>query len=131
MWFERSANGNISILPAWTLPGLEGEVLGLLGTHVDDLFWCGGAEMDDVMAKVQERYKFRITNAEDSEDGIFKFCGCLINQTNNGVTITSPGVLDRVKAIFIEPMRRKQRGLPATPAEIAQLRSLVFFGWKP
>ena len=110
---------------AYYLPGPEGEVLGLLGTHVDDLFWCGGAEMDDVIAKVQERYKFRITNAEDSEDGIFKFCGRLISQTNDGVTLNSPGVLDRVRAIFIEPMRRKQRGLPATPAEIAQLRSVV------
>ena len=110
---------------AYYLPGPEGEVLGLLGTHVDDLLWCGGAEMDDVMAKVQERYKFRITNAEDSEDGIFKFCGRLISQTNDGVTITSPGVLDRVKAVFIEPMRRKQIGLPATPAEIAQLRPVV------
>ena len=61
-------------------------------------------------------------------DGVFKFCGYLIKQTNNGVTITSPGVLDRAKAIFIEPLRRKQRGLPATPAEIAQL---TFCGWKP
>ena len=79
--------------------------------------------MDAVMMKVQERYKFRME--EDSEDGVFRFCGRLINQAHHGVTITSPGVLDRVKAIFIEPLRRKQRGLPATPAEIAQLRSVV------
>eukprot|EP00435_Cladocopium_sp_Y103_P054380 s860_g17.t1 len=110
---------------AYYLPGAEGEVLGLLGTHVDDLLWCGTPEMDNVMQKVQERYKFRITNAEDSEDGIFKFCGRMIHQTDDGVTITSPGVLDRVKAIYIEPMRRKQKGLPASPSEISQLRSVV------
>ena len=79
---------------AYYLPGAEGQVLGLLGTHVDDLLWCGTPEMDEVMLRVQERYKFRITNAEDSEDGIFKFCGRLLHQTNDGVTITSPGVLE-------------------------------------
>eukprot|EP00435_Cladocopium_sp_Y103_P074865 s140_g51.t2 len=109
---------------AYYLPGAEGEVLGLLGTHVDDLLWCGTPEMDNVMQKVQERYKFRITNAEDSEDGVFKFCGRMIHQTDDGVTITSPGGLDRVKAIYIEPMRRKQKGLPASPSEISQLRSV-------
>ena len=92
---------------AYCVPGPEGEALGLLGTHVDDLLWCGGSEMDAVMMKVQERYKFRITNAEDSEDGVFKFCGRLINQTNDGVAITSPRVLDRAKAIFIEPLSKR------------------------
>ena len=36
-----------------------------------------------------------------------------------------PNVLDRTKAIFIEPSRRLQRGAEATQAEIAQLRSVV------
>ena len=110
---------------AYYLPGPEGEVCGLLGTHVDDLLWCGGPEMDAVMAKVQERYKFRITNAEDSADGMFKFCGRMFQQTDDGVTITCPEVLDRVKATYIEPARRKQRGAAATPSEIGQLRSVV------
>jgi len=30
---------------AYFLPGEPGHVRGLLGTHVDDLLWCGGKEM--------------------------------------------------------------------------------------
>eukprot|EP00435_Cladocopium_sp_Y103_P034047 s298_g8.t1 len=110
---------------AYYLPGPQGEVLGLLGSHVDDLLWSGGSEMDAVMNEVQKRFKFRMTDAEDSKDGVFKFCGRWIKQTSEGVTITSPEVLDRVKAIYIEPTRRKQRGLAATQSEIGQLRSVV------
>ena len=110
---------------AYYLPGPQGEVLGLLGSHVDDLLWCGGPEMDQVMLEVQKRFKFRMVNADDSKDGIFKFCGRMIKQTSEGVTITSPEVLDRVKAIYIEPSRRKQRGQAATQSEIGQLRSVV------
>eukprot|EP00435_Cladocopium_sp_Y103_P031935 s3523_g8.t1 len=120
--------GLLSVLmetSAYYLPGPQGEALGLLGSHVDDLLWCGGPEMDQVMLEVQKRFKFRMISAEDSKDGVFKFCGRLIKQTDDGVTITSPEVLDRVKAIYIEPSRRKQRGQAASPSEIGQLRSVV------
>ena len=28
------------------LPGERGQICGLMGTHVDDLLWCGNDEMD-------------------------------------------------------------------------------------
>eukprot|EP00434_Breviolum_minutum_P044902 symbB.v1.2.040161.t1/scaffold7034.1/size13691/1 len=92
----------------------------MLGTHVDDLLWCGIKEMDDIMQKVQQHYNFRLTSSHE-----FKFCGRIIKQDSTGITINCPSVLDRVKAIYIDPKRRKMRGLDATPSEVSQLRSVV------
>ena len=105
---------------AYYLPGRDGTVSGMLGTHVDDLLWCGIKEMDDIMQKVQQHYNFRLTSSHE-----FKFCGRIIKQDSTGITINCPSVLDRVKAIYIDPKRRKMRGLDATPSEVSQLRSVV------
>ena len=105
---------------AYYLPGEEGIVSGMLGTHVDDLLWCGIEKMDEIMRQVQEHYNFRMTSSYE-----FKFCGRIIKQDEAGITINCPSVLDRVKAIYIDPKRRKMRGLDATPSEVSQLRSVV------
>lgn len=105
---------------AYYLPGEAGRVAGLLGSHVDDLLWSGTPEMDLVMEKVQKKFNFRLTSSEE-----FKFCGRIIEQSDKGIKVTCPSVLDRVKAIYVEPQRRKARAEPATPAEISQLRSVV------
>ncbi len=76
--------------------------------------------MDAVMEKVQKKFNFRLTSSEE-----FKFCGRIIEQSDKGIKVTCPSVLDRVKAIYVEPQRRKERSEPATPAEISQLRSVV------
>ena len=105
---------------AYYLPGPEGEVCGLLGAHVDDLLWCGTEAMDRTMKQVQEKYKFG--SVSDAE---FKFCGRIISQRREGIMVTCPNVMDRVKAVYIDPARRKQRCEAATASEISQLRSVV------
>ena len=105
---------------AYYLPGEEGQICGLMGTHVDDLLWCGNDEMDAAMDQLQKKYNFRLTTSDE-----FKFCGRIIKQNTDGIYITCPSVLDRVKNIFISPQRKKQRGEMATNAEISQLRSVV------
>ncbi len=105
---------------AYYLPGPKGEICGLLGCHVDDLLWCGGEKIDDVMTAVQKHYNFRMTSNDE-----FKFCGRTISRTADGITVTCPNVLDRVKNIYISPERRQLRGEGATAHEISQLRSVV------
>ena len=105
---------------AYYLPGPQGEVCGILGCHVDDLLWCGNEQMDAVMTKVQQRYNFGVVNASE-----FKFCGRIISQQKDGISIRCPNVLDRVKNIYISPERRKNRGEAATASEISQLRSVL------
>ncbi len=105
---------------AYYLPGPEGEVCGLLGAHVDDLLWCGTEAMDRTMKKVQEKYKFGSVS-----DAKFKFCGRVISQSAAGIYVTCPNVMDRVKAVYVDPARRKHRAEAATASEISQLRSVV------
>ena len=105
---------------AYYLPGPEGEVCGLLGAHVDDLLWCGTEAMARTMKQVQEKYKFG--SVSDAE---FKFCGRIISQRREGIMVTCPNVMDRMKAVYIDPARRKQRCEAATASEISQLRSVV------
>lgn len=105
---------------AYYLPGPEGEVAGLLGAHVDDLLWCGGKAMDNVMLAVQKKYKFGSVSGNE-----FRFCGRVFNQTPDGILVTCPNVMDRVKPIYVSPLRKKDRAAQAEPHEIAQLRSVV------
>ena len=105
---------------AYYMPGEKGQICGLMGTHVDDLLWCGNDDMDAAMEQLQMKYNFRLTTSDE-----FKFCGRIIKQDKKGIYVTCPSVLDRVKNIFLSPQRRKQRGEMATNAEISQLRSVV------
>ena len=110
---------------AYYLPGPSGTIRGLLGCHVDDLLWCGLEDMQNVMLAVQKEFKFGMV-----EDDEMKYCGRIIKQSTDGIRVTCPSVLDRTKAIYVEPQRRKQLSAQATPSEISQLRSVVgSLGW--
>ena len=54
-----------------------------------------------------------------------KYCGRIISQSEDGIKVTCPNILDRAKAIYIDPARRKQLAEPARVSEISQLRSVV------
>ena len=105
---------------AYFLPGPANEVAGILGTHVDDILWAGNAAMDAAMDEVQKNFRFGKIEGKE-----FKFCGRTIKQTEHGIEVTSPNVMDRVKPIFIESARRARRAEPATDYEISQLRSVL------
>ena len=95
---------------AYYLLGPEGEVAGLLRAHVDDLLWSGTSEMTQVMENVQKKYNF--ASASGSE---FRFCVKVTHQTPDGIEITCPNVMDRVKPIYMDPLRRKGRSAFALP----------------
>ena len=117
---------NMGLLPvpyetsAYYLPGPDGEIHGLLGCHVDDLLWAGGEKMQETMLKVQKVFKFGVV-----EGNQLKYCGRVIDQSEKGIKVTCPNVLDRTKAIHVGPARRKGLADPATNSEISQLRSVV------
>ena len=105
---------------AYYLPGPRGTISGLLGCHVDDLLWCGLEDMQAVMLEVQKEFKFGLVENDE-----MKYCGRIIKQSTDGIRVTCPSVLDRTKAIYVEPQRRKQLSAPAKPSEISQLRSVI------
>ena len=48
----------------------NGKILGMATTHVDDLLWCGGPEMDRVMEVVQRRFTFPVLREEHLRQGL-------------------------------------------------------------
>ena len=78
---------------------------------------AGNEQMDNVMNSVQQH--FRIEGNE------FMFCGRLIKQSEDGVHLSSPNVMGRVKPVYTPPDRRALRAEPASEKEISQLRLVL------
>ena len=95
-------------------------VKGLLLVHVDDLLWVGDSDMEDVMRKVQQQYRFGST-----DEASFKFCGRWLKQDTHGIEVSCPDLISRVRPVHLEPRRRGQRDTAATEQERSQLRSVV------
>ncbi|CAE7670799.1 RE2 [Symbiodinium microadriaticum] len=85
---------------AYVLNKKDGNISGILVSHVDDLLWCGDKEMDEVMAAIQAEFKFGSLEHGDK----FEYCGRTIQQGEE-----VDGIYDK----------------DATAAEISQLRSVV------
>ena len=105
---------------AYYLPGEKGKICGMLACHVDDLLWAGNDKMQEIMLSVQQDFKFGVVENDE-----MKYCGRIISQSEDGIKVTCPNILDRTKAIYIDPARRKQLAEPARASEISQLRSVV------
>ena len=95
-------------------------VKGLLLVHVDDLLWVGDSDMEAVMQKVQQQYRFGST-----DEASFKFCGRWLKQDAKGIEVSCPDLITRVRPVHLEPRRRGQRDTAATEQERSQLRSVV------
>ena len=61
---------------AYVLNKKDGNISGILVSHVDDLLWCGDKEMDEVMAAIQAEFKFGSLEHGDK----FEYCGRTIQQ---------------------------------------------------
>ncbi|CAE7591026.1 RE1 [Symbiodinium sp. CCMP2592] len=96
------------------------EVKGLLLVHVDDLLWVGDSDMNAAMERIQQEYRFG-----SLDESHFKFCGRWLKQGPDGVEVTCPDLISRVRPIHLEPRRRGQRDAMATESEKSQLRSVV------
>ena len=68
---EMTKNNLREIEPAfYALSDDQHQLHGLAVTHVDDILWCGDAQMDQVMTKIQRRFTFG-----SIEEDNFRFCG--------------------------------------------------------
>eukprot|EP00439_Symbiodinium_sp_Y106_P068391 s2336_g11.t1 len=96
------------------------KVKGMLLVHVDDLLWVGDSDMEAAMARVQKEYKFGSLDQTN-----FKFCGRWLKQGPDGIEVSCPDLIGRVRPIHLEPRRKGQRDSSATDREKSQLRSVV------
>ena len=95
-------------------------IRGLLLIHVDDLLWSGDELLDKIMADVQQTYHFGSLEVQD-----FKYCGRRLQQTSQGISVTCPDLISRVRPIVLDQRRRGQRDQAATETEKNQLRSII------
>eukprot|EP00435_Cladocopium_sp_Y103_P032430 s1165_g8.t1 len=119
------ANKLLEVDPAFYVLQKDGEILGMLCSHVDDLLWCGTEEMDAVMASIQERFTFGST-----EHGSFRFCGRKITTEEDYIHVQTPESLAKVKPIHIEGGRERPLSDDASETEISQMRAVLgSIGW--
>ena len=100
-------------------------VRGLLLVHVDDILWTGDQHMEQIMKEIQDEYKFG-----SLDSGTFKYCGRFFAQSKNGISVTCPDLITRVRPIQLD--RGSAPPLPTRPngANCGQspARSIGWFG---
>ena len=98
----------------------DGQIDGMLICHVDDIVWCGGDLTQAAMTQLQTKFAFG-----KIEDTSFKYCGRMITQDRDGISVTCPYGLDKTRPIQVTPQRKSCRAAPATNDEQSQLRSVL------
>ena len=128
-WLELRAtildNELLEVDPAFYVLQKDGEIQGLLCSHVDDLLWAGTEAMDAVRERIQQRFTFGST-----EHGPFRLCGRKITDEKEYFHMQCPESLAKVKPILIEGGRERSLTSEATEAERSQMRAVLgSLGW--
>lgn len=105
---------------AYSLVNDKGELEGLAIVHGDDLLWTGGAEVERRMQEVCDVYKFGKV-----EKNVFKYCGRDVVKDKDGIHITCPNLIDRVRPIYLTAEERKKKEAKITEVHRQQLRSII------
>ncbi|CAK0814360.1 unnamed protein product, partial [Prorocentrum cordatum] len=104
-----------------------GKLIGLLCTHVDDLFVAGaGEQFERVMDIIKDKIHLSF------QSGTFRYCGKVVEQDSQtfDIKIGQAATVEALEYIALEPHRRRKPNAPLTPEEISALRSGVgSLGW--
>ena len=104
----------------YALSSAEGELQGLVVTHVDDILWCGKTPMEEVMERIQKRFTFGSVEQDD-----FRFCGRKVTTKDNYLEISAPEILSKVKPIRVEGERNRSPTDDASAEEQSQMRAVL------
>eukprot|EP00439_Symbiodinium_sp_Y106_P075641 s1781_g15.t1 len=99
----------------------ETGVQGMMVAHVDDNLWSGTEKMDRVMEAITKEFKFGTLEFGST----FDYCGRTIAQEEQGIRVTCPNHASKVRPIYLDPWRRRQKDSKITEPERDQLRSVV------
>ncbi|CAE7252473.1 RE1 [Symbiodinium sp. CCMP2592] len=99
------------------------ELIGIMVSHVDDLFAAGeGTEFDETITELAAKLYLKVKRGE------FRFCGKNIVQKENG--IIEIDLYDAIESINLDPSRRKQPNAVVTEEEKSSFRALIGqMGW--
>ena len=97
----------------------DGELHGILGTHVDDDLMAGSEKFDKVIAELRKRFHF-----DKWHEGTFVHLGCLIEQRPDfGITVAQKQYADGMSKIDVTADRRRMVDAAATSDEVTALRA--------
>ena len=99
----------------------EGELSGIITSHVDDFFWCGTASFrSNVIDNLRDIFEF----GEEHSD-FFKYIGLYIQQQENGKIILNQNKeVEQLEIPLISHERKADKNSPLNAKEIKCLRSV-------
>ncbi len=99
----------------------EGNLLGLIGLHVDDFLHSGGKIFNEkILTLVLNAFKIG-----KSESNKFMYTGFQLTQDEQGITLDQDCYVDGIKIPDTDPTRMKQTQEMMTPTEMTLLRQMV------
>ena len=104
-----------------------GEVVGIIGSHVDDFLIAGSTEWTDSMVKkIGSRFELGTVERDN-----FLYCGHRVKQDQAGnIQVDQQEYADAVKELIIKPERKRQNDQPLTEPERKQMRAFAGkLGW--
>ena len=105
---------------AYRLSHPDGSLAGLVVVHVDDLLWTGGSYIEEKMKAICDKYKFGKLSKNE-----FRYCGREIKKDSNGIHVSCPSLVDRVRPIYMSGQQRKNKDEKVPDNIKDQLRSIV------
>eukprot|EP00913_Durusdinium_trenchii_P018068 g16978.t1 len=105
---------------AYTLLEDNGELAGLLITHVDDLMWTGGATVEARMDEICKHYNFGKV-----EKDTFRYCGRNISRDETHIYVKCDNLIDRVRPVWLTQEQKRREEQPVPESIRGQLRSII------
>ena len=99
----------------------EGELKGILITHVDDFLWSGSVEFfNNVINHLKQTFKI---SSEKSNS--FKYLGTEITKTEDGIYVSQESYLEKLEEIPLSAERKENKLSELTEDEIKALRTAI------
>ena len=119
-WIEKNGYERMNGDNAFYYKRVEGELVGMILLHVDDVIIAGNTEfVDETTRMIGDRFNMsKICNGE------FRFCGLDIKLQKDGkITVSMDDYADSIEPMLID--RKRKRTEEITYKEISALRELV------
>ena len=99
----------------------EGQLLGVVGMHVDDGKYGGTPEFQQIMDKLEQKYAFGSKSST-----AFTFTGIeLTPKYDHSIVLSQSAYIRKTQSIPIEAHRKTQHELPVNETERGHLRGLI------
>ena len=107
--------------PAYFVWRKEGEVIGILSSHVDDFLYTGETYYENnIISKLKQSFEI----SSESQD-MFAYLGIRLSSDGKGYKIDQNEYLHKLKPIDMEKSRQLSKDSPVTENERKEMRSLV------